>query len=106
MVRFVTASAYILGFAASVSAFHLPSTTPITRTSTSLASTAVADADFKSESAKKQIGNDSFLNEDLMARAQGGPGKKNEDKLKIGIVGAGLAGCLSFPRCWLEWLVL
>ena len=30
-----------------------------------------------------------------MARAQGGPGKKNEDKLKIGIVGAGLAGMVA-----------
>jgi zeta-carotene desaturase len=51
--------------------------------------------DFTSEGAKKQIGNDSFLNEDLMARAQNGPGKVNKEKLKIGIVGAGLAGMIA-----------
>jgi len=51
--------------------------------------------DFTSEGAKQQIGNDSFLNEDLMARAQNGPGKKNQEKLKIGIVGAGLAGMIA-----------
>lgn len=51
--------------------------------------------DFTSEGAKKQVGNDSFLNEDLMARAQNGPGKINEEKLKIGIVGAGLAGMVA-----------
>lgn len=50
---------------------------------------------FTSEGAKKQIGNDSFLNEDLMSRAQNGPGKKNEESLKIGIVGAGLAGMIA-----------
>ena len=44
-------------------------------------------ADFTSESAKKQIGNDAFLNKDLMARSQNGPGIKNTEKLKIGIVG-------------------
>jgi zeta-carotene desaturase len=96
MVRFVTASAYILGCAATISAFNLPSTQPLIRpATTSLASTATADSDFKSESAKKQVGNDSFLNEDLMARAQNGPGKVNEEKLKIGIVGAGLAGMIA-----------
>ena len=45
---------------------------------------------FTSESAKKQIGNDSFLNKDLMARAQNGPGVKNQEKLNIGIVGTSL----------------
>lgn len=50
---------------------------------------------FTSEGAKKQVGNDSFLNEDLMARAQNGPGKVNDEKLKIGIVGAGLAGMIA-----------
>lgn len=53
------------------------------------------DVGVKSEGAKKQIGNDSFLNEDLMARAQNGPGKVNDEKLKIGIVGAGLAGMVA-----------
>ena len=52
-------------------------------------------ADFTSESAKKQIGNDAFLNKDLMSRAQNGPGIKNKEKLKIGIVGAGLAGMVA-----------
>lgn len=56
---------------------------------------AADDVAFASESAKKQIGNDSFLNKDLMARAQNGPGKTNKEKLKIGIVGAGLAGMVA-----------
>ena len=50
---------------------------------------------FTSDGAKSQVGNDSFLNQDLMARAQNGPGKKNEESLKIGIVGAGLAGMVA-----------
>uniref|UniRef100_A0A7S1T816 Zeta-carotene desaturase n=1 Tax=Tetraselmis chuii TaxID=63592 RepID=A0A7S1T816_9CHLO len=64
----------------------------------SLPTLAVAAPDrgtFTSESAKKQIGNDSFLNKDLMARAQGGPGVRNEERLKIGVVGAGLAGLVA-----------
>lgn len=55
----------------------------------------VGDATFTSEGAKSQIGNNSFLNQDLMARAQNGPGKKNKESLKIGIVGAGLAGMIA-----------
>lgn len=58
-------------------------------------SASTADASFTSEGAKSQIGNQSFLNKDLMARAQNGPGKKNEQSLKIGIVGAGLAGMVA-----------
>merc|ERR1719327_1611488 len=50
---------------------------------------------FVSEGAGRQIGNDAFLNEDLMGRAQNGPGLKSESKLKIGIVGAGLAGMVA-----------
>ena len=62
----------------------------------SLPISAVKDAGaFTSEGAKKQIGNDAFLNSDLMSRAQNGPGKKNEESLKIGIVGAGLAGMVA-----------
>mmetsp|Transcript_1307 Transcript_1307/g.1694 ORF Transcript_1307/g.1694 Transcript_1307/m.1694 type:complete len:584 (-) Transcript_1307:274-2025(-) len=57
-------------------------------------STAEAPS-FTSESAKQQIGNDAFLNKDLMARAQNGPGKKNDEKLSIGIIGAGLAGMVA-----------
>lgn len=56
---------------------------------------STASEDFTSDGAKTQIGNDSFLNEDLMARAQNGPGKINKEKLKIGIVGAGLAGMVA-----------
>ena len=52
-------------------------------------------ATFTSEDAKKQIGNDAFLNEDLMSRAQNGPAQKNKESLKIGIVGAGLAGMVA-----------
>jgi zeta-carotene desaturase len=59
-----------------------------------MVATASVD-DFTSEGAKRQIGNDSFLNKDLMARAQNGPGKVNKEKLKIGIVGAGLAGMVA-----------
>jgi len=51
--------------------------------------------DFTSDGAKTQVGNDSFLNEDLMSRAQKGPGIVNKEKLKIGIVGAGLAGMVA-----------
>jgi len=67
---------------------------PSVRSSLSIGST-IEDATFTSEGAKTQIGNDSFLNEDLMARAQNGPGKKNKESLKIGVVGAGLAGMVA-----------
>jgi len=60
-----------------------------------LQKSTVEDASFTSDGAKSQVGNDSFLNQDLMARAQYGPGKKNEESLKIGIVGAGLAGMIA-----------
>jgi zeta-carotene desaturase len=50
---------------------------------------------FTSVGAKQQIGNDSFLNQDLMARAQNGPGRVNHEKLDIAIVGAGLAGMVA-----------
>eukprot|EP00535_Pseudo-nitzschia_heimii_P012916 CAMPEP_0197196738 /NCGR_PEP_ID=MMETSP1423-20130617/32513_1 /TAXON_ID=476441 /ORGANISM="Pseudo-nitzschia heimii, Strain UNC1101" /LENGTH=605 /DNA_ID=CAMNT_0042650551 /DNA_START=179 /DNA_END=1996 /DNA_ORIENTATION=+ len=64
------------------------------RSATPLYSTAEPPT-FTSDGAKSQIGNDSFLNENLMARAQNGPGKKNNESLKIGIVGAGLAGMIA-----------
>ena len=63
--------------------------------SSSALKATVEEPVFTSESAKKQIGNDSFLNKDLMARATNGPGIKNQEKLKIGIVGAGLAGMVA-----------
>jgi zeta-carotene desaturase len=50
---------------------------------------------FTSEGAKTQIGNDAFLNEDLMGRAIRGPGVKSKSKLKIAVVGAGLAGMVA-----------
>lgn len=53
------------------------------------------DPTFTSQGAKSQIGNDSFLNQDLMARAQNGPGKVNKESLNIGIIGAGLAGMIA-----------
>lgn len=109
MVRLAIAAGYVLGCAAaSAAAFQLPASSSIpialarrpttassSRIVTSMSTTAAADSDFKSASAKRQIGNDSFLNEDLMARAQNGPGKVNSERLKIGIVGAGLAGMIA-----------
>lgn len=45
--------------------------------------------------AQRQIGNDAFLNRELGKRAFNGPGVVSESKLKIGIVGAGLAGMVA-----------
>jgi zeta-carotene desaturase len=64
----------------------------------SSSSSSSSDADavtFTSDGARSQIGNDSFLNQNLMARAQNGPGQKNKESLNIGIVGAGLAGMVA-----------
>merc|ERR1719482_2322968 len=49
----------------------------------------------QSEGAAQQVGNDAFLNKELMDRAQKGPGVKSDTKLKVGIVGAGLAGMVA-----------
>jgi zeta-carotene desaturase len=49
----------------------------------------------ESERAAEQVGNDAFLNKALMDRALKGPGIKVNSKLKIGIVGAGLAGMVA-----------
>ena len=58
--------------------------------------TMVADpATFAGSVAEKQLGNDGFLNKDLMARARSGPGVTSKSKLKVGIVGAGLAGMVA-----------
>lgn len=62
---------------------------------TALRSSTAVDPSFTSEGAKQQVGNNAFLNEDLMSRAQQGPGKVNEESLNIGIVGAGLAGMVA-----------
>ena len=57
---------------------------------------AVAEPEtFVSDGAKTQVGNSAFLNKDLMGRAINGPGVKSDSKLKIGIVGAGLAGMIA-----------
>ena len=87
MARLSIAAAYLMAAAASCTAFTLPTTTTRITTATSTnplsMSTATVDETFKSESAKQQIGNDSFLNKNLMARAENGPGKTNQEKLKI-----------------------
>lgn len=94
MFRF---NSYILG--AMLAAGACSGFVPVSRTSHAkfLEMTAsVGDSpSFTSEGAKSQIGNNSFLNQDLMARAQNGPGKKNQESLNIGIVGAGLAGMIA-----------
>ena len=59
---------------------------------TAVVSEPDAKAKVSSANAKRQVGNDAFLNKDLRARARGGTGVVNDAKLKIGIVGAGLAG--------------
>lgn len=95
MVRFAlaaTATALLIGGS---SAFAPSTKRVVRRPATLRMSTATDTGSFTSEGAKQQIGNDSFLNENLMARAQNGPGKRNEESLKIGIVGAGLAGMVA-----------
>eukprot|EP00560_Eucampia_antarctica_P005412 CAMPEP_0197836554 /NCGR_PEP_ID=MMETSP1437-20131217/29356_1 /TAXON_ID=49252 ORGANISM="Eucampia antarctica, Strain CCMP1452" /NCGR_SAMPLE_ID=MMETSP1437 /ASSEMBLY_ACC=CAM_ASM_001096 /LENGTH=601 /DNA_ID=CAMNT_0043442825 /DNA_START=81 /DNA_END=1886 /DNA_ORIENTATION=- len=74
---------------------HITSTFGVTNMQMVATSSSSSAEGVQSEGAKKQIGNDSFLNEDLMSRAQNGPGKVNKEKLKIGIVGAGLAGMVA-----------
>jgi zeta-carotene desaturase len=93
MVRFSFTTLAIACTASLASAFVLPQSSPAIATARSMVATTADD--FTSEGAKRQIGNDSFLNQDLMARAQNGPGKVNKEKLKIGIVGAGLAGMVA-----------
>ena len=84
----------LLHFLVGATAAFAPSTSrPLTRKSPLFG--AVSDATFTSEGAKKQVGNESFLNKDLQARAKNGPGKVNEESLKIGIIGAGLAGMVA-----------
>ena len=93
---FSSRSIAFLAAAAAVATSSCSAFVPRASTSRSVAPLHSTTADpFTSEGAKQQIGNDSFLNEDLMARAQNGPGKKNQEKLKIGIVGAGLAGMIA-----------
>ena len=51
--------------------------------------------EFTSATAADQQGNSAFLNKKLMDRALKGPGVTSKSKLKIGIVGAGLAGMVA-----------
>jgi len=88
-------AAVVVVAASSCSAFVPRGISKNSATSTHPLSDTAISSSFTSEGAKTQIGNDSFLNEDLMARAQNGPGKKNKESLKIGIVGAGLAGMIA-----------
>jgi zeta-carotene desaturase len=94
-MKFQVSSFTLLALIAGGASAFAPIASP-SRTSTRHFS-AVADADgsFTSEGAKKQVGNTAFLNQDLMARAQNGPGIKNKESLKIGIIGAGLAGMIA-----------
>mmetsp|Transcript_5905 Transcript_5905/g.8926 ORF Transcript_5905/g.8926 Transcript_5905/m.8926 type:complete len:584 (+) Transcript_5905:74-1825(+) len=96
MVRFTFTALAVACTTSLASAFVVPQNA-FTATSSTVRSMVAATADetFTSEGAKKQVGNDSFLNKDLMARATNGPGKVNKEKLKIGIVGAGLAGMVA-----------
>eukprot|EP00966_Prymnesium_polylepis_P009134 210526-Prymnesium_polylepis.1 len=55
----------------------------------------IAMVEYASDQAAAQQGNNAFLNEDLMERAINGPGVKSSSKVKIGIVGAGLAGMVA-----------
>merc|ERR1719199_1083278 len=97
MVRLMLAASAILASALGCAAFA-PSANVAFAPSTSSSlrmSTASVDETFTSDGAKQQVGNDSFLNTNLMERAISGPGKKNKEKLKIGIVGAGLPGMVA-----------
>jgi len=93
-VSFAALAALSLG-GIGVNAF-VPSTFSRSSTTTSTPTTLLQVATEAAAPEKaEQIGNDSFLNKDLMARAQNGPGKVNDAKLKIGIVGCGLAGMVA-----------
>jgi zeta-carotene desaturase len=96
MVRFSFATLAIACSSTLASAFVVPQRSFAATKASSLNVATTNDIpDFVSEAAKKQVGNDSFLNKDLMARAQNGPGQVNKEKLKIGVVGAGLAGMVA-----------
>lgn len=96
MVRFSFATLAIACGSTLTSAFVVPQRSFAATKASSLNVATTNDIpDFVSEEAKKQVGNDSFLNKDLMARAQNGPGQVNKEKLKIGVVGAGLAGMVA-----------
>jgi len=64
--------------------------------STLRSSMMMSAATMRSEQAQQQLGNKAFLNKELGKRALNGPGiYQPESKLKIGIIGAGLAGMVA-----------
>jgi len=95
MVRFSTVALLAL-FCETSTAFTLRPAARVVNPSSRLTATVEAESpSFTSDGAKRQVGNNAFLNKDLMSRAQNGPGIVNQEKLKIGIVGAGLAGMVA-----------
>jgi zeta-carotene desaturase len=94
-MKFQVSSFTLLALVAGGASAFAPIASPGRTFTRHFSTIAEADASFTSEGAKKQVGNTSFLNQDLMARAQNGPGIKNEESLKIGIIGAGLAGMIA-----------
>ena len=100
----VSCSALLVAVAAPAAALSVHARPPLqihraapvrTTSARPLASEPAMTATFSSEGAKSQVGNDAFLNKDLMGRAIRGPGVKSNSKLKIGVVGAGLAGMVA-----------
>ena len=78
-----------LGLALSLRLSHSPSLRPSPSPSLSLALAQPCPT------LPLQVGNNAFLNEDLMGRAINGPGVVSKSKLKIAVVGAGLAGMIA-----------
>jgi hypothetical protein len=85
MVRLSSAVVATIAFCGTTDAF-VPST--LVRVAASSLKSTIAP-EFTSESAKKQIGNDSFKQKSD-GSCPNGPGKKNEERLKIGIIGLDL----------------
>lgn len=72
-----------------------PGSVALARTAASRMIAGPPVQDFASEGAKQQVGNDAFLNENLMKRAIEGPGQVSKSKLKVAVIGAGLAGMVA-----------
>ncbi|KAL1495170.1 hypothetical protein AB1Y20_017035 [Prymnesium parvum] len=75
---------------AAAAAFSSPATS-FRRT----ARASVSMVEFISTSAAAQQGNAAFLNENLMQRALNGPGVVSSSRLRVGVMGAGLAGMVA-----------
>jgi len=91
----LAAAAQAVGLAAGVRLARATVAPAASRAASSHMVVARPDRGFTSAGAKTQIGNDAFLNEDLMKRAIEGPGVVSKSKLKIAIIGAGLAGMVA-----------